>query len=148
MFEFDRRWWLLAAVLVVGCADSNAHPTARVTGKVTFDGQPVTGGAVTFSPKSTGAAEPGKVAIGNVEPDGSFVLSTYGENDGAVVGMHQVTYAAPAGELPPGKEEWEPGEEPTKSKYAELAPKTPDVEVKRGSNDLVIELTRPNNGGM
>jgi hypothetical protein len=148
MFGFDRRWWLLAATLLAGCADSSAHPTARVTGKVMYDGQPVTGGALTFSPESTGAAEPGKIAVGNVAPDGSFTLSTYKENDGAVVGKHHVTYAAPAGELPPGKEEWAPGEEPTKSKFADLAPKAPDVEVKRGANDLVIELTRPNNGGM
>jgi hypothetical protein len=70
-----------AAVLVseVGC--SSGPKTGEVRGKVTFKGQPVKEGRVTFlNTKEGGAAE------GNIQPDGTFACE-----GGVVVGEYVVT---------------------------------------------------------
>jgi hypothetical protein len=41
--------------------------------------------------------EAGKPAIGRLEEDGTFVMSTYSVDDGAIVGKHRVIYAPPEG---------------------------------------------------
>lgn len=65
-----------------------------MTGTVTLDGKPLTGGGVMFQPKS------GRGAIGEIGPDGTYSLRTYGSNDGASIGLHQVAVlgGAPANE--------------------------------------------------
>jgi hypothetical protein len=74
-----------------GCSKP-PHEVAPVHGTVTIDGQPFTQGKVMFAPLASGHnLHPGKAAMGILKPDGSFVLGTYGENDGAVVGEHSVT---------------------------------------------------------
>jgi len=60
----------------------------RVTGKVTLDGQLVTGGKVQFLPeKKTDGKAP--VASGDIQEDGTYELYTAGER-GAAVGWHKV----------------------------------------------------------
>ena len=81
----------------------------------------------------------GKAAAGNVQSDGTFTLGTYSQADGAVVGRHRVSYAAPLPELPAGKE-LQPGESMPPSPYDGLVPREAEVEVKSGSNDIQIEL--------
>ncbi len=85
-----RRWLLgLAAVIVIpGCSRSE-FDLAPATGTVTIDGQPFTQGKVIFSPVAKGDQRIiGKAAFGKLQPDGTFTLSTYEENDGAVAGDH------------------------------------------------------------
>jgi hypothetical protein len=50
-------------------------------------------GKVMFAPVAKGGLKAGRPAFGQVQPDGSFVLSTYREGDGAVVGDHWVSVA-------------------------------------------------------
>lgn len=99
----DRRFWMrlglvtcLAALApLVGC-QRPAFPVAPVHGKVMIDGQPLTEGKVMFAPIAQGGGmESGKPAFGPLQGDGSFVLSTYSDNDGAVVGEHWVSIIAP-----------------------------------------------------
>jgi hypothetical protein len=81
--------WLAALVMVcfVGCTGGNGMSTAEVKGVVTLDGAPLSSeGNVSFEP-----AAGGKMAVGTVQPDGSFVLKTYAPGDGAVVGRHRVS---------------------------------------------------------
>jgi hypothetical protein len=61
---------------------------APVTGKVVFeDNKPVPGGKVILHP----ADDPNvPSAIGDIQPDGTFVLSTYKLGDGARVGRYHV----------------------------------------------------------
>ncbi len=76
---------------LAGC-NKSPHDVAPVSGTVTIDGQPFTHGKVMFAPLPGGDnLHPGKAALGLLQPDGSFVLSTYGKGDGAVVGEHTVT---------------------------------------------------------
>ena len=76
---------LLPCLILLGCGRGYELPTAPVSGKVLVDGQPVTKGQVIFAP------EGGRAATGILGPDGTFTLSTYRPNDGAVVGKHTVT---------------------------------------------------------
>jgi hypothetical protein len=68
-----------------GPAGSGRMPDAiPVKGKVTYKGEPVTKGSITFEP------EFGRDAHAQIQSDGSFVLTTYKDADGAVPGHHRV----------------------------------------------------------
>ncbi len=93
---------LLSAGLLVstvsGCGSSAAStgaPTAPVRGKVTYKGQPVTKGRIIFEPDGKG-----KEATGEIQPDGTFVLTTYKKDDGAVLGNHRVSISTASRTLP------------------------------------------------
>jgi hypothetical protein len=79
--------------VAVGCG-SSPYDLAEVRGKVTIDGRPLTGAKVMFAPVGSGGPQgmdTGKPAFGVLQADGSFVLGTYGEADGAIVGPHSVS---------------------------------------------------------
>jgi len=122
----------------IGCSKSGAaYRTAPVKGKVIYNGQPVTSGGIRLQPIAVpGASEsnPGKPAGGEVRSDGTFVLSTYKDGDGAVVGRHKVSYIP----FSKGAETYEDKPEP--SPYLGLVPKEQEVEIKPGQNELTIEL--------
>ena len=77
---------LLLFVVITGCGPGG-HGTASVKGVVTLNGTPVTSGKVTFFP------EGGRSAKGFIQQDGTFVLGTYEEADGAIPGTHKITIA-------------------------------------------------------
>ena len=85
------------APLVSGCGEGiKEFPTAPVTGMVSCEGNPVANARVYFSPKSTGSsANVGKSGWATTTELGTFVISTYGNEDGAVVGTHRVSVAPP-----------------------------------------------------
>lgn len=71
---------------------------APVSGTVQLDGKPVTEGYVIFTPEVQSGADPlesGKSASGTIDRSGAFQLSTYGDNDGAVIGNHTVIFYRP-----------------------------------------------------
>jgi hypothetical protein len=85
-----------------GCgSESGDYPVAAVTGKVLCDGKPVAKALVYFQPmKPTTAAKDsssllGKMGIGLTAEDGTYKISTYGDADGAVLGMHRVRVVRP-----------------------------------------------------
>jgi hypothetical protein len=87
---FRRRSCLpLAGLLVVlastGCGKTKPA-TAPVTGRVLLDGKPVAAAAVMFEPVDGGVP-----ARGSTGADGSFTLSTFARDDGALVGRHRVS---------------------------------------------------------
>jgi hypothetical protein len=72
-----------------GCgtpAGGGAAGMIPVKGKVTYKGQPVTKGVVRFEPDGYG-----RMATGQIQSDGTFVLTTLKEGDGVVAGEHRVT---------------------------------------------------------
>jgi hypothetical protein len=87
------------ATIYTGCGSSKT-PTAEVSGKVTYQGKPLAAGAVLFQPAS------GPAAKGEISPDGSFRLSTFGSHDGAILGTHKVGIScyAPAAAKSPSQE--------------------------------------------
>ena len=78
---------LATCVACVGC--SNQPEVAPVRGVVMMDGKPLPGGRIMFEPIASGDNKViGKSAFGEIESDGTFVLMTYEEGDGALVGSH------------------------------------------------------------
>jgi len=75
---------LVAASWLLPLAGCFSNGLAKVTGKITVAGKPVTSGQVMFYP----AGGPG--AYGEIKPDGTYTLTTYKPGDGAWIGAHQV----------------------------------------------------------
>ena len=86
---------VLAVMLLlasIGCGrPAHELDTAAVRGKVTLDGEPLPSGYVVV-PTSRG-----RMTSGEIEPDGTFVLTTYRHGDGAQLGTHPVVVQ----EVPP-----------------------------------------------
>jgi hypothetical protein len=82
---------VLALISGVGCGKS-PYSTSPVKGVVTLNGQPLVEGKVMFTPVAQGdPSKTGKAGYGPLNSDGAFVVSTYGSEDGAIVGPHWVT---------------------------------------------------------
>jgi hypothetical protein len=78
-------WALLMVTFLAGCSDKRP-PVARAGGSVTLDGKPVEGVKVMFHPADGGA----RFSYGVTDSQGKFRLSTFGMNDGALIGRHKV----------------------------------------------------------
>src|SRR5690606_26352927 len=89
-------WWglCLLVVCLAGCGKKQPFETAKVTGSVTLDGKPVTEGSVLFTPAQ------GWPASGKLDTEGHFTLSTYEDQDGAIVGKHEIAIIAQSGPDP------------------------------------------------
>jgi hypothetical protein len=89
MPESTYRWGAFLATLstlaVLGCAGKDR--LFKLEGVVTLDGQPVQGAIVSFLPDEKG----GRFAVGTTAQDGSFRLTTYRKDDGALPGDYRVT---------------------------------------------------------
>ena len=74
------------AVGVAGCGGKDGPATIPATGTVLFQGKPVEGAHVTFSPQATG----GHAAFARTDAEGRFELAT-SAGSGAVPGAYGVT---------------------------------------------------------
>lgn len=108
-----------------------------VAGKVSYQGQPVTGGSLTLVPEAGG----GKPAAANVQNDGTFAMTPGTDAGGAILGRHRILYSAPVTELPAGTE-LQPGQSPPASPFDRLKPKTEFVEIQAGKNEIEVELVK------
>lgn len=73
---------LAVIVFLTGCGGSGVRP---VSGVVTYQGKPVEGAQVMFTPAD------GRPAQGTTDANGRYQLTTDKIGDGAKVGTHQVT---------------------------------------------------------
>ena len=81
---------LLICLVVIGCGKNK-----RLTGKVTFDdGKPAPNGTVIFRTDTF-------MARGEIKADGSYIMSSEGNNDGLPPGDYKV-YVQGIVEMPPG----------------------------------------------
>src|SRR5262249_44449760 len=108
----------LATLLLSGTAgctqNSEAHPqTVTVKGKVTYLGRPLMRGPINFLP------DDGRPAIGEIQADGSYSLSTFNSGDGAVLGHHRVVVTSTDGDptIMPGSPGYRPPKELVPKKY-------------------------------
>ena len=79
---------LLAIVALSGCGEASSTytgPLIPVKGKVTYKGQPLINGTVSFEPDGAG-----REVQGEINPDGTYVMSTYKPGDGIVPGLYRV----------------------------------------------------------
>ena len=77
-----------ALLASAGCSD-NGLKLGRVSGTVTYKGQPLTNGMVMFMPDEEKGTI-GPPAAGSITPNGKYVMSTKIAGDGALVGTHKV----------------------------------------------------------
>ena len=114
--------FLVGVLALAGCGPANMAP---VWGHVTCNGKPVAEAVITFSPmpKNEGDRESGKAAAGSTDADGYYVLTTFRQGDGALIGKHRVTITLD-----------EHDHSGCKSKLVTL-------EVKPGGGELNIELS-------
>ncbi len=85
----------MAAVLgLVGCQAEARISLAKVHGKVTVKGKPLTSGRVLFLPTASPGEGLPHPAAGDIKPDGTYELTTNAPGDGALVGDHKVAVIA------------------------------------------------------
>ncbi len=81
---------LIAAVCALyGCGPGNGLTMGRVSGLVTYNGQPVEFGEVLFLPDSS-KGNNGVPSSGSIGKDGTYVMSTQESGDGVIAGYHKV----------------------------------------------------------
>jgi hypothetical protein len=130
---------LAALVAAAGCNQKGPVLPATVPAKGMIQlasGQPMREGRLQLIPKDKGGVE----AFGDVKPDGSFTLTSYKTDDGAVPGRYVVSispynYAAPGGSPARIRSDGQiPG------KYLEAETSKLEVEIKKPDNDLHLRL--------
>lgn len=77
---------LVCTALFFGCGSDSRRPTFPVTGTVKLNGKPVDGAVVTFQ-----LTEGKESAIASTDKDGSYSLSMFRPNDGALAGQYKVS---------------------------------------------------------
>lgn len=113
----------------LGCGGSGG----TVTGKVTYKGQPVKGGSLTFTPDQADVKNPGKPGSASVNDQGQYETT-----DQVPLGKAKIQFTPPIVEWDATKAR--PGDQPPKSPYANLVTNPQTVEIKSGKNTLDIEL--------
>ena len=78
---------LLLILTAPGCGPRRPE-VAKVHGRITVAGKPITTGTIQFWPES------GRPAQGQIQEDGAYTLTTFDPGDGAVLGKHTVTIEA------------------------------------------------------
>ena len=125
-------------VYVAGCGGGSGFPVGQASGTVTCEGKAVPGAWVYFEPLAgEGSALVGKQGFAIADTNGKFAISTYGDQDGAVIGKHKVHVTAPKSEGGPAYKcpcEFDSATEPFL------------VEVKAGKNQFDLPLPLPKAG--
>lgn len=129
---------MAAMVLSGGCSES--EPTAPFSGTVTYKGQPLEFGSVTFQPKAGGS-----LARAQIQPDGTFELMTDGRR-GAPIGENSVRVTCFANQKPGATAdtagEGSLGKSLIPERYSRFTTSGLTVEVKSGENPpYEIQLT-------
>jgi len=123
----------LAMASLVGCEAAVAtHP---VTGSVVLaDGSPAGGGIIKF--RTTSPEGETVKAHGQIQPDGTFQLTTFNDGDGALAGEHQVILFSPA----TGDDGGAAAVPSFPQKYRKYDTSGLTFQVEPGENNFVIEL--------
>jgi len=130
---------LAALALLAGCGGGGS-----VSGKVTLNDQPLTGGTVTFHPTGSGPS-----GIGTIGPDGRYEIAVGTDKSlppGDYVVTVEATEAVSNAEPAPSKGGPRPPAPPkriTPAKYADKAKTDLRFTVKPGSNSIDIPLKGP-----
>lgn len=94
---------VLCSAVCIGCGNPEEFPVVPTKGVVTCDGKPVPFAMIFFEPIRTGeTAFVGKQGFATANEQGEFVVTTYNDNDGVVLGKHNVHVMPPHSEDHPG----------------------------------------------
>ncbi len=141
MRDFPSRLPLIIIFLGGMLCGCSPHPaTAPVSGKVVYQGKPLEFGSVMFQPVG------GPPARSVINSDGTFVLSTYEEGDGATIGRHRIRVTCFESQSPDALEEslekeMGLGRNLIPDKYLSIDTSGLSFEVQEtGHDDVLIEL--------
>ncbi|NOY40457.1 MAG: hypothetical protein GXP26_01285 [Planctomycetes bacterium] len=132
----------MVVALLLGC--DQGPEMIPVHGQVFYQDQPLTSGSVMLQPVQ------GQPARGEIQPDGTFVLSTYAAEDGVVLGKQKVRITCyesqqPASQRQPSSQRVEPmglGASLIPKKYTSYATSGLVVDIKPGRTEpLLFHLT-------
>ncbi len=132
------RAFLTAFILFcAGCAQPAVAP---VSGRVTLDGQPLSGVFVIFEPIQSGA-NPGTGSIGKTDAEGRYTLrQMQPDRPGALIGAHRVRITtAPSVNLADGRP---PSDRQPKTLFTSSA-EAPCIVPPGGADQLDFHLTSP-----
>ena len=116
--------WRLFLALSVGLAGCSQGKPVKVEGALTLDGKPFPGATITFMP----AAGNGRSASGLSEEDGSFRLTTFKPDDGALPGEYKIMVSYL--EADKSAERGDPAEMDNKAKMAMFTRMSPEGRTK------------------
>ena len=117
---------LTVALFCVGCSD-RPH-IVPISGQVLIDGKPLSYGFIRFS------SGEGRPALGRLDKEGRFRLSTYESGDGAIVGSHRI--AVLTHEITDTGIKWHAPKE-----YADYAASGLTAKITEPTDSLVINLS-------
>lgn len=101
-----RAWIFVAAMFCAGCEPTNTLELIPIRGEVGYRGKPLGEGQVIYLPAQAGN---GRQATAQIQPDGTFQMTTRDANDGVAKGDYRIAifaYAPHPGE-PQTREEHE-----------------------------------------
>lgn len=128
----------LVVVTMAGCSESIDRPrTFPVSGKVTYKGQPVTKGTITFQP------DEGQASVADIQTDGTYRLSTFGEGDGAVAGHYRIyviSNTADPSLMPGSSPGWKPPKDLVPTKYGKPETSGLETTVSEDKKDYNFDL--------
>lgn len=120
-----------AVILVLACVPGpgcKRNPAViPVTGKIFYNDQALPFGTITFQP------ERGQPGSGDIQEDGTFRISTYAADDGAVPGRHRICVSCYEGQRPGRSQRTASGKLLVPLKYAEFATSGLTADVKDAS---------------
>jgi hypothetical protein len=127
--------WLVGVTLLTAAACGGSAKPVKVAGRITLDGQPLTGATVVFTP----ADGNGNIASGRTNSDGEFRLTTFNTDDGAVPGDYKITVKIDeVSDAPGGTNPMQMTAEQKKDFFMRQAPKQREAEVKKRKKDSVV----------
>lgn len=139
---------LVGLLCSAGCGSGkNSVETVPVRGKVSYNGEPVTEGTLSFEPvhdhEGGEGARTRRPAIGVIQADGTYEMSSFEAKDGVVPGEYKVAIQSykggPSPEDPTAAEEWLIPKKYGNSSESGLTAKVPADET--GAVEIDFELT-------
>lgn len=130
---------VLSTPLLCACGSGRPKPYP-VSGKVGFaDGSPLAGGSIMF--RSVGEGKDVFNARGLIKEDGTFTMTTFEPNDGAVAGEHQVMVRESGVNIE--FQSAAAGAKLVDPRFMRYETSGLTVNVKEENNDLTIQIARP-----
>ena len=130
---------LIPLVFIIGCGGPKTLP---VNGMVEFTGatepaKELAGYSITIEPEAPNAEGKKNSGSGLIAADGTFKISTFEQNDGAVPGKHKVAIT------PPVQNGDGPAAKPLiSSKYGDLGTSGLIINVEAGKPDVKLEVSK------
>jgi hypothetical protein len=119
--------------MLAGCEPSRPE-TSEVSGRITFEGKPVPQGRILFWPSQ------GRPAMAEIQPDGTYELTTFSDSDGAMIGKHRVTIKATRVHFPTGNKMKSVVQWLVPQRYENFDKSPLTAEVSAGKNTINFDL--------